>query len=150
MSYLKTIDNSNTACPNETIVICNSCDNEFPTQYPHYYIKKKDVHLCSDCIEHIAEWFVSTSYCLPGIFWLKAMEEKYYSKHKKYRNTYLPKKTRQDILSKYKFTCQKCGSKENLTIDHIKPVSKGGSDDYDNLTILCKSCNSRKGAKYEN
>jgi len=52
------------------------------------------------------------------------------------------------LLSKYNFKCVNCSTKENLTIDHIKPVSKGGTDDFNNLQILCKSCNSKKGAKY--
>lgn len=51
------------------------------------------------------------------------------------------------LLRRYKFQCPQCGNNtlEELTIDHIVPVSKGGSDDVENLQILCKSCNSRKG-----
>ncbi len=41
--------------------------------------------------------------------------------------------------------CSICGSTENLTLDHIIPKSKGGSDDSDNLRILCNRCNSSKG-----
>lgn len=41
--------------------------------------------------------------------------------------------------------CAHCGEEDNLSIDHIRPISKGGSDDLDNLQILCRSCNSRKG-----
>lgn len=52
------------------------------------------------------------------------------------------------LLHKYKFSCVECGSKEKLSIDHIKPVSKGGTDEFNNLQILCKTCNSKKGAKY--
>ena len=41
--------------------------------------------------------------------------------------------------------CEECGIKENLSVHHIIPLSKGGTNDMKNLTILCRSCNSRKG-----
>ena len=40
--------------------------------------------------------------------------------------------------------CVYCGTKENIGIDHIVPVSRGGSNHVDNLQPLCRSCNSRK------
>ncbi len=33
----------------------------------------------------------------------------------------------------------------NLTVDHITPRSKGGTDHLDNLQMLCGACNSSKG-----
>ena len=36
---------------------------------------------------------------------------------------------------------------KNLTIDHIVPRVKGGTDHIDNLQLLCGACNSMKGAK---
>ena len=41
--------------------------------------------------------------------------------------------------------CQRPFYFRNMTIDHIHPRSKGGTDDLDNLQLLCSTCNSTKG-----
>ncbi|MCY4587372.1 MAG: DNA methyltransferase [Bryobacterales bacterium] len=44
--------------------------------------------------------------------------------------------------------CYGCGEhflKLNLTVDHIVPLSKGGTDHVENLWLLCQACNSSKG-----
>lgn len=46
------------------------------------------------------------------------------------------------------FKCKRCGATDDLTIDHIKPESKGGKATDDNLQTLCRSCNSKKGTAY--
>lgn len=43
--------------------------------------------------------------------------------------------------------CAYCGRRKQLkhtTIDHIIPLSKGGTDDIDNLQCTCKMCNRLK------
>ena len=45
------------------------------------------------------------------------------------------------------YRCTKCGSEVDLTLDHIVPVSKGGTNVWWNLTTLCRPCNSSKGAR---
>jgi len=41
--------------------------------------------------------------------------------------------------------CAYCNSKTNLTIDHIKPKSKGGKTNFLNCVACCKPCNNKKG-----
>lgn len=49
------------------------------------------------------------------------------------------------VLKRDLFTCQYCGrSGVELEVDHIKPVSKGGTNDMDNLITSCKDCNRGK------
>lgn len=43
--------------------------------------------------------------------------------------------------------CCICNSKENLQIDHIVPISKGGRNIESNIQILCFSCNREKSNK---
>jgi 5-methylcytosine-specific restriction endonuclease McrA len=42
--------------------------------------------------------------------------------------------------------CLKCGSVDDLTIDHVVPLSKGGGSEFLNLQCLCRVCNSTKNA----
>ena len=47
------------------------------------------------------------------------------------------------------FVCCDCGAVQDLTLDHITPLIEGGMDELDNLQLLCRSCNSHKGVRYE-
>ena len=57
-------------------------------------------------------------------------------------------KLRVDILARDNYTCQMCGigPKDNaiLEIDHIHPVSRGGTNHPSNLQVLCRECNGGK------
>lgn len=59
----------------------------------------------------------------------------------------IPESLRWEIWERDDFTCQYCGTRRHLTIDHILAESKGGTLDSDNLQTLCRNCNSRKGAR---
>ena len=48
---------------------------------------------------------------------------------------------RQELLMKYDNTCQSCGvTGVPLELAHITPVSEGGSQEINNLTVLCRDC----------
>lgn len=57
----------------------------------------------------------------------------------------IPKRIRKRVLREGK--CRVCGSPKRLEVDHIIPVSRGGSDDIENLQPLCLKCNRSKSAK---
>jgi 5-methylcytosine-specific restriction endonuclease McrA len=51
------------------------------------------------------------------------------------------------IFAMQKGKCAACGKKRKLTIDHIKPLVKGGSNWPSNLQGLCSPCNCKKQAR---
>ena len=52
---------------------------------------------------------------------------------------------RKQIREKWDNQCAYCGSGDDITIDHVVPQSKGGSDITFNVVCCCKSCNQSKG-----
>lgn len=58
-------------------------------------------------------------------------------------------KRRKGLLRAGGYKCAYCGFKSLLTIDHITPLSKGGTNTASNLQILCKDCNNKKGNKID-
>lgn len=59
----------------------------------------------------------------------------------------IPAALRAFIFERDRHTCRLCGASDDLTVDHIWPQSLGGDDELDNLRTLCRSCNSKKGAR---
>lgn len=53
--------------------------------------------------------------------------------------------SRRNIMKRDRNTCQYCGSKSSLTLDHVLPRSRGGADSWENLVTACDTCNVKKG-----
>jgi 5-methylcytosine-specific restriction endonuclease McrA len=47
----------------------------------------------------------------------------------------------------YRSACVACGSRENITADHVIPIILGGSHSIGNLQPMCMSCNTSKGSR---
>jgi 5-methylcytosine-specific restriction endonuclease McrA len=61
------------------------------------------------------------------------------------RDTHRRKITRRAVFARDDWTCQYCGTRSNLTVDHVIPRSKGGPSSWDNIVASCAPCNRRKG-----
>jgi 5-methylcytosine-specific restriction endonuclease McrA len=61
------------------------------------------------------------------------------------RDTHRRKITRRAVFARDGWMCQYCGSRANLTVDHVIPRSKGGTSTWDNIVASCAPCNRRKG-----
>ena len=64
-----------------------------------------------------------------------------------------------NVFNRFKGICQSCGDQLTFdedwlsgkypSIDHVIPLSKGGTHTWDNIQLLCRSCNCKKSNKME-
>ncbi len=58
--------------------------------------------------------------------------------------------SRRNILMRDNHRCQYCGkrpAKQDISLDHVLPRSRGGGDTWNNLVLACMKCNVRKGSR---
>lgn len=82
---------------------------------------------------------------------VKKAKKKSATKPKKSR--YISSTVRFAILNRDNYRCVACGAnakETKLQIDHIIPVSKGGSNNLENLQTLCVDCNRGKSDRLWN
>lgn len=58
-----------------------------------------------------------------------------------------PAFTRFNVFLRDRFSCQYCGTREDLTFDHVLPRSLGGQTRWDNVVAACSTCNLAKANK---
>lgn len=61
-----------------------------------------------------------------------------------------PRFSKTNLYIRDLYTCQYCSneySRNNLTLDHVRPISKGGRTEWTNIVAACVSCNTLKGNK---
>jgi 5-methylcytosine-specific restriction endonuclease McrA len=75
------------------------------------------------------------------------------------RYVHVPYRFRRQVTNTFLFarddyTCQYCGRRKSdlrgrqfLTRDHIRPLSRGGLNTWDNVVTSCSTCNNRKGGR---
>ena len=74
------------------------------------------------------------------------------SRKRTYGNGKINEAVKLELVASLGDSCGFCGEEDltksrRISFDHIEPFSEGGSDDINNLQILCRSCNAIKGNK---
>jgi 5-methylcytosine-specific restriction endonuclease McrA len=109
----------------------------------YYYNKKQTIKKCLGCGEEFLSLNQNRKYCSDSCR-LKNSRKDLKSLSWKLK--------RFDILKRDNYKCMICGRTANdgiiLHIDHIVPISKGGSEEIDNLQTLCNECNIGKLDKF--
>lgn len=83
---------------------------------------------------------VSEIFKLPSVVRLKRYV-------RSFRRTMNSRCTRRNILLRDRYSCQYCGHRmthQSITIDHVKPRSRGGTTTWDNVVAACHPCNRKK------
>lgn len=128
-------------------ILCEQEIKQYLTGEPYLVLKGKPIcfHCYLELIPSIYQMAGAGDGGMIHILYQQCLSSTHNRKNRKQITNY--KKMLNKLLHKYNFTCVYCGAKKKLTVDHIIPVSRNGTDDINNLQIACKNCNSRKGNK---
>jgi hypothetical protein len=70
-----------------------------------------------------------------------------FSARSDWSSRYISKPLRAEVLERDLHRCVRCSRTDKLEIDHIVPISQGGTSSAENLQVLCRSCNRAKRAR---
>lgn len=110
-------------------------------------------------LPYLAQYQDFSPHCKRAVEFIQACEERWKTiEDRRAARIAATREKRREISSRYNdlfmaigrrdgFCCTECEAVTDLQIDHIHPISKGGTNDLDNLQLLCAPCNARKGNK---
>ncbi len=78
---------------------------------------------------------------MPAVVRLKRYFKRYH---------YAARFTKTAVMARDRHSCNYCGIRlqnKEVTLDHVIPLSMKGCNDWTNVTVACKHCNQRKGAR---
>lgn len=113
---------------------CRSCEKDEVEEFSY----QREFGVCQECAEGIANHYNMAH----GGRWLTWPNDPAPRSERKP----ISGETRFAVFRRDDFTCQICGGTEGeLTVDHIVPVSKGGTDEMSNFRTACRRCNCSRG-----
>lgn len=116
---------------------CSICNGYAVEQYGYYY--SSQLKICGSCAEKVANIYCHAH---SGKWFSWKNEPSTPPKKQKISNT-----LRTQVFERDAYRCLHCGTHKELCADHIHPESLGGETTFNNLQTLCRSCNSKKGAR---
>ena len=104
-----------------------------------------------DSLDRTDDWIKIDTYITVNNY-RKWEKEKGYSTYLKSSedsstNRHISQSVKDDVWNRDGGVCVQCGSNQNIEFDHIIPHSKGGSNTYRNIQLLCEPCNRTKSDK---
>ena len=124
---------------------CNITGEEICEAWPHYRVEGADVHISMGAIQHVLGPLYLKTAPVPIEIALADLAASCGAIPM--GRTAISASVREIILERCGRACRRCGSVEHLQIDHIVAFKKGGTNDPDNLQVLCRSCNLKKGVR---
>ena len=70
-----------------------------------------------------------------------------YGSNKSLHASYVPPLNNQTLFRRDTYLCMYCGGsfhRHDLSRDHVRPISQGGEDTWNNVVTSCKRCNNQK------
>ncbi|WP_394651378.1 HNH endonuclease [uncultured Acinetobacter sp.] len=118
--------------------------------YTSYFQSKYEQLICFECMSDHSEWYLThISKIYVESKRSERLEKMLPSSSGGYKKKRISQTLRMQVYERDGFACVTCGVQKNLSLDHIKPEVLGGESTLENLQTMCKSCNSRKGARYD-